>query len=840
MSFPVVIRDGAGGERRLDTGDFPVALGGREAGIELLGVHDPEPTAWVGVEEGELYLQPAGSDRQVVCGGIPVTTSRWLRDGDVVHIGDTRITLAIDDGGTILSVEHAVADVATEPPVRSGESTELPAASVPPAAEPAAAAGSDPAVAPPAESSEASTDSAAGGAIEPAAFTPRSLESGAATRRRIRPVVVLVWAGLVALGAAAWLLFTMRSVEVAVEPQPDSLSFHGGLAWEISGRHLLRPGTYRLLAQKAGYRRLDIEVEVTDESYQSLAFALEKLPGLLTIDANQVEGAQVTIDGGVVGVTPLAPVELDAGTHHVRLEAAPRYRSFEATVEMKGEGEAQTLNALLLPLWAAVTFQTTPAGARVGVDSEEVGNSPVTIDLLAGRHTYELKLSGYRSFRGTVEVEADKPQTLPLVNLTGSDGGLAVKSHPSGATVTADGAYQGQTPIELSLAPGVDHEIAFVLAGYEPTSRQVRLASDQQEILSVELAARLGEVTVVAVPADAELLVDGKPRGRADQSLSLTAVPHAVEIRKEGYQSYRGTVTPRPGLAQSIQVTLKTNEELQAKKTPLLIRTAQDQALMLIRGGRFRMGASRREPGRRTNESRREVELTRPFYMGIMEVSNEEFRGFDKKHLSGAVGSANLEIDHHPVVRVTWEEAAQYCNWLSGQESLPPVYRKVDGQMVAVLPLTIGYRLPTEAEWAWSARYAGRQKAAKYPWGDSLPVKPRSGNYAGSSSRRILLSTLPGYDDGFPATAPVQSFATNAIGLYNIGGNASEWVHDFYTIYASGGLVRDPVGPQEGELHVIRGSSWQDATVTELRLAYRDYGRKPRPDVGFRLARYAE
>ena len=72
------------------------------------------------------------------------------------------------------------------------------------------------------------------------------------------------------------------------------------------------------------------------------------------------------------------------------------------------------------------------------------------------------------------------------------------------------------------------------------------------------------------------------------------------------------------------------------------------------------MGASRREPGRRANETLRQVELTRPFYLGIMEVSNEEFRVFDKKHLSGAVGSANLEIDHHPVVRVTWEEAALY------------------------------------------------------------------------------------------------------------------------------------------------------------------------------------
>ena len=67
-------------------------------------------------------------------------------------------------------------------------------------------------------------------------------------------------------------------------------------------------------------------------------------------------------------------------------------------------------------------------------------------------------------------------------------------------------------------------------------------------------------------------------------------------------------------------------------------------------------------------------------------------------------------------------------------------------------------------------------------------------------------------------------------------------MHDFYAITPSvpGQLVRDPTGPAEGEYHVIRGASWMHATVTELRLSYRDYGKDPRPDLGFRIARYAE
>ena len=319
-------------------------------------------------------------------------------------------------------------------------------------------------------------------------------------------------------------------------------------------------------------------------------------------------------------------------------------------------------------------------------------------------------------------------------------------------------------------------------------------------------------------------------------------MPHRIEIRKPGFETFQITVTPRPGFPQSIKVELKTPEQIVAESTPRIIHSPQGHEMVLIDGGRFPMGASRREPGRRANENEHEVELTRRYYLSTMEVSNREFRHFNSGHRSGKAGEFNLEIDHHPAVRLSWEEAARYCNWLSEQESLPPAYAEVGGSMVAVRPLTTGYRLPTEAEWAWAARYAEGQTPRKYPWGDSLPVANSSGNYADGSARELLSSSLNGYTDGFPATAPVDSFEPNALGLFNLGGNVAEWAHDVYTIYPAGSsaVEQDPVGPAEGELHVIRGSSWMDSRVSELRLTYRDYGTDGRPDVGFRIARYLE
>jgi formylglycine-generating enzyme required for sulfatase activity len=129
----------------------------------------------------------------------------------------------------------------------------------------------------------------------------------------------------------------------------------------------------------------------------------------------------------------------------------------------------------------------------------------------------------------------------------------------------------------------------------------------------------------------------------------------------------------------------------------------------------------------------------------------------------------------------------------------------------------------------------------KYAWGNNLPIPAGTDNYGDQSAGALLGGSLPDYNDSESVTAPVGSFEPNARGLHNMGGNVSEWVHDLYTIYPSsqGSLVQDPIGPSEGEYHVIRGASWMDDSVSELRLSYRDYGNERRPDVGFRVARAA-
>ena len=116
-----------------------------------------------------------------------------------------------------------------------------------------------------------------------------------------------------------------------------------------------------------------------------------------------------------------------------------------------------------------------------------------------------------------------------------------------------------------------------------------------------------------------------------------------------------------------------------------------------------------------------------------------------------------------------------------------------------------------------------------------------AGNYADKSGASLLGTVITAYDDGFAVSAPVRRFAPNRHGLFDLGGNAAEWVHDLYEAAPPPGApVTDPLGPDIGEYHVIRGASWRHGGITELRLAYRDYGKEGRADVGFRIARYAQ
>jgi formylglycine-generating enzyme required for sulfatase activity len=537
-------------------------------------------------------------------------------------------------------------------------------------------------------------------------------------------------------------------------------------------------------------------------------------------------------------MTPLVDVEIKPGTHQIEF-AAPRHLNEVLELEVDGGNRRQTVLASLTPSWAAVSLSSEPAGADVLVDGELQGTTPATLELTAGERAIELRLSGYNAWRDQIMVVADQAQTLAPIELAQADGRIDLASTPGEASVSVDGEYRGRTPLSLRLRPGRVHSLSVAKPGYQTAVRELSVAADSGRALNIELVAEYGQVGVTSIPPGAEIWVDDRLAGTTPASLDLMAVDHSIEVRQSGYAPEQTNVQPRPGYPQSLQFELTLLDQGTGSGYQASIQTPAGQTLRLIPAGRFAMGSSRQTRGRSSNEVLRQVELSRAFYLSEYEVTNAELRAFDPEHHAGEYAGLSLNDDDMPAVNVSWQAAAEYLNWLSIRDGLQPVYIETVAGMAAYRPLRSGYRLPTEAEWAWAARAAGRDEEIVFPWGDQLrPPADRFANLGDLSAQEILVTTLVTYNDGFPITAPVGSFGRNPVGIFDLGGNVAEWVQDFYGIPVAADTVEvDPLGPESGRFHVIRGPSWRSVSLTELRLAARDYSVDERDDVGFRIAR---
>jgi formylglycine-generating enzyme required for sulfatase activity len=659
-------------------------------------------------------------------------------------------------------------------------------------------------------------------------------------------VGVLIGVILIFLCISTWFVFIARQVVIDIEPVPERIVFSGGiLTPKIGAYYLMRPGKYTLEALKECFLPLDHTFWVSDEKRQNLRLKMQKRPGRLmirTYDSGDTEsiilGAQVYVDGTVVGNTPIENLEILPGLHKIEIRAE-NYQNFQTDVNVQGCDKFQEFNMAMLPGWSDITVSSVPLDANVLIDGKFFGNTPLHIQLSPGSYLLEISSDLFKPWKHRLNVKPNEPQEIRNVRLQPADGKLTINTKPDGANIMIDGTFVGQTPLTLDIFPDKPHVVQISKAGYEKTNRNVQVASAKSKQLNVNLKPRQGIVRLSVEPPDTELIIDGKSWGVVPKKINLIAVEHKLEFNKKGFHPYRIHITPQPGFPKQLKVTLKKKGA--SKETePLVITTQTGYRLNLIQPRPYTMGSSRREQGHRSNETLRKVILKRPFYMGLKEVSNQAFKEFLAQHNSGFFKSQSLNNSAQPAVRVTWEQAARFCNWLSAKASLPPAYVQKGNTLIAVEPLNTGYRLPTEAEWEYCARFTGKQAFSKYPWGNKFPPVQLSGNYSDQSAKNLLPTVLEGYNDTYVTTAPPAKFKSNTLGLYDMGGNVAEWCHDFYSIYSydTEKTYVDPTGPKNGKHHVIRGSSWKHGSINTLRLAYRSYGDDKREDVGFRVCRY--
>ena len=652
--------------------------------------------------------------------------------------------------------------------------------------------------------------------------------------------------------------FTAKAVKIDVFDdlngeliaQDSDIKIDGGLfpSFKIGGRYLLRSGEYKISIQNEGYVSMSNETLIIDENEsQDRMFDLSRLPGKIVFTTNPGVDFDLYVDDSEISkATPETFVS--AGNRKIELRF-DRYFPIEKEIFVNGKGEIQEYSFDLDPSWADVSISTEPVDVGIFNGNERLGNTPSTIQLIQGKNTLSLRKSGYKDYEIQLDIVAQDSVSLESLILSRLDVPLEIISEPEGASININDEYRGLTPMEIMLEPLVEHKILISKPGYKDINNQLRLDTIESlsskgknsEVLDYFLEEILGQVSFVGT--------DGAKVYRSDDligvipfNIEMISEEQILKVKKDGLVTQEIKMTPNPNYPQKIEVKLLNEEQTVLAAIPKTLKTSQSQEMKLILPGSFVMGTPRRSQGRLSNENERLVEITKPFYIGTKEVTNNEFRAFKPKHTSGAEMFRELSNGMHPTVMVTWSDAAAYCNWLSEKESLVPAYENIDGQYKLKQPITNGYRLPTEAEWEWVSRYNGGAGEQRYPWGDSMPPIEESGNYADESTESLLTNVLKDYWDGYPVTAPSGRFYPNKIGIYDLGGNVAEWVSDYYAVPTRQlRLVeKDPSGPADGTARVIKGSSWRDSSLTKLRFAYRDYGTQGRLDVGFRIARYTD
>ncbi|MDX2278429.1 MAG: SUMF1/EgtB/PvdO family nonheme iron enzyme [Saprospiraceae bacterium] len=258
---------------------------------------------------------------------------------------------------------------------------------------------------------------------------------------------------------------------------------------------------------------------------------------------------------------------------------------------------------------------------------------------------------------------------------------------------------------------------------------------------------------------------------------------HAGSLEGEkGYERLRSALQLR---ATQLGVTVTVSHKIW--------RNSLGMEFILIPAGEFQMGSM---DGRDNEKPVHLVRITKPFYLGTYQVTQEQWQAVMGNNPSRFKGDLN-----RPVETVSWHDAQRFLQRLNERD------------------VGKAYRLPTEAEWEYAARGGSRSKGYVYSGSndiDAVAWYKKNSNYK---------------------KHPVKGKAPNELGLYDMTGNVYEWCSDWYAKYGSEPST-NPTGPNYGDQRVLRGGTWRfDAYICVVTWHYGYYPHIRDTETGFRLAK---
>ncbi len=512
----------------------------------------------------------------------------------------------------------------------------------------------------------------------------------------------------------------------------------------------LVPGSYTLELRHRQHRTKRVEVEVDELEIIKLNEDLEPLYAQVTI-RSEPSGALVYINDEQLGVTPYSD-RLDQGLHRLRL-IQNLYWEVADTLQVEAGDDQEKLYALR-PRFGSVIVESEPSGASVLVDGEVWGKTPLQLDeVRSGAYSVQVSMDPYGSEVRNLDVE-DGQQVRLSVDLTAKVGILRLVSEPPGASVTMveQGRPLGDTPLrDVPVAPGI-YTLRIERQGYDTVDRIVPIEAGVSVSDSVRLVQHVGHLQIETEPAGATVYVDGQMVEGTTPLIvrQVQAGKREVTVSLAGYVDHIEQVK----VVRDLMVTV--NRKVYKTQGPIKFKNPlpheggrpwDEFEFVWVEPGTFITQSPLSDDVRnKDGELYYHVTISRGFYLSITELYLDQYETKGNK------------IFTQPVTGRTWYEVQNIIQELNAAE----------GDSL--------YRLPSEAEWEYAAR-AGT--LTSWSFGSDAG---QLADYAWCNSTSL------------PFVQHVGQKKANPWGLYDMYGNAEEWVQDAYSAsqrVVRGGNYRD-------------------------------------------------
>ncbi|MBC8315696.1 MAG: PEGA domain-containing protein [Bacteroidetes bacterium] len=440
--------------------------------------------------------------------------------------------------------------------------------------------------------------------------------------------------------------------------------------------------------------------------------------------------------------------------------------------------EEKNLTVNLVPSFGEITITTDPK-ADIFIDNQKKNYGQHTCRLSPGIYSIKAQKAKHNDEEQSIEIVVGDKKTISL-NPRPQYGALDVASTPWEADITIDGKNYGKTPKTIKNLLIGTYTVKLTKAGYAPLTKTLTIDEGETESINVELPSGK-QVTINSNPQGAKLYIDNEYKGATPFTTELSFGRHNVKLTQTEYID----------LNQRIEVTETTTN------INLTLQTMMKDipGMIFVKGGCFQMGSKEY-----TDEKPVHQVCVNDFYIGKYEVTQKQW-----KEIMGN-NPSNFKCNNCPVERVSWNDVQDFIKKLNTKT----------GQT---------YRLPTEAEWEYAAR-----------GGD------QSRNYKYSGSNNIDDVAWYGYEKSGKKTHAVGTKQANELSIYDMSGNVWEWCSDWYKDkYYRNSPERNPQGPSNGSLRVLRGGSWFNI-ARYCRVAYRlrHFPDRSSNYLGFRLTRSSE